>query len=200
MKWSLRNPFGYSIIVALLLAGCASPKHTSMWKDPSYTGQPEKFIIISIDKEPLTRQVFEDEFVKQIKAHGKDAVASHTVLSYKHQEDPDAILAQVMELQANAVLITRLLSKDASQGSAQPASPSRWKEYYGYGQHSMYPPGVIAEEGYANLETKMYKAANIELVWSVTTETPIGGSYQQRISSYIDSMVKTMVEQGLLSK
>jgi nitrogen regulatory protein PII-like uncharacterized protein len=195
----LRLPLGFSIFIALLLAACASPKHISMWKDPSYKGQPEKIMIISVDKDPLTRQVFEEEFVKQLKAHGAEGVASYTVLSAKHQEDPDAILAKVEELRANAVLITRLLSKEIAKGSVPVTESSgKWKDYYGYDKRTMYPPGIIAEDGYIVLETRMYKAANIEMVWSVTTKAAIGGSFQQRINSYIDTMVQTMVEQGLL--
>lgn len=198
----LRNPFSYSILIALLLAACASPKHTSMWKDPSYKGQLEKIMVISVDKDPLTRQVFEEEFVRQLKVHGAEAVASYTVLSDRHQEDPDAILAKVLELGADAVLITRLLSKDAPIGGSAPlnAPAAKWQDYYGFGNQGMYPPGVIAEEGYVILGTRMYKAANIEMVWSVTTQAPIGGSYQHRIKSYIDTTVESMVEQGLLAR
>jgi len=197
----LRRPFGYSIFIALLLAACAAPKHLSMWKDPSYKGQPEKIMIISVDKDPLTRQVYEEEFVKRLKGHGAEGVASYTVLSEKHQEDPDAILAKVEELGANAVLITRLLSKEISRGSVPATeSSSRWKDYYGYDKRTMYPPGIIAEDGYVILETRMYKAATIEMVWSVSTKTAIGGPFQQRINSYIDTMVQTMVEQGLLGR
>ena len=170
-----------------------------MWKDPAFKGRPSKIMIISVDKDPLTRQAFEDYFVEQLKAHGTEGVASYTILSYKHQEDPDAIMAQVLQLGADGVLITRLLSKEiAKGGTSVEATSTKWQDYYGYDKRTMYPPGIIAEDGYIVLETKMYKAANIEMVWSVTTKTAIGGSFQQRINSYIDNMVQTMVEQGLL--
>lgn len=175
-----------------------------MWKDPSYKEQPEKFMIISVDNDPLTRRIFEDTFVDRINAHGAEAVASYTVLSDKHKDDPDAILAKVLELGADAVLITRLLSKDAPIGGSAPLNApaakwqTKWQDYYGFGNQGMYPPGVIAEQGSVILGTRMYKAANIEMVWSVTTQAPIGGSYQHRINSYIDTTVESMIEQGLL--
>jgi hypothetical protein len=158
-------------------------------------------MVISIDRNPLTRRFFEDEFAEQIKARGTDAVASYTVLSSKDQEDPEAILAMVKELGADAVLVTRLLNKEiAPNRGAAASSKPKWQDYYGYDKQSMYPLGVIAEEGYAELETRMYKAADIKLVWSVTHKTALGGAYQHRIESYVETMVKAMSGQGLLGR
>jgi hypothetical protein len=195
----LRNPFGCVLLVAMLLAACASPQLTSSWKDSSYKAQPARIMVISMDKNPLTRMFFEDKFVEHIKARGTDAVASYTVLSSRNQEDPKAIMAKVNELGADAVLVTRLLSKEiaSNRGAAATVKP-QWQDYYGYDKQSLYPLGIIAEEGYAVLETRMYEAANIKMVWSVTSKTPLGGAYQQRIESYIDTMVKAMIGQGLL--
>ena len=94
---------------------------------------------------------------------------------------------------ADTVLTTKLVNKAIARGRVPktlynpiPDSP-KWQNYYGSDKQSMYPPGVIAEQGVAVIETKMYEAANVEMVWSASSETAIGGSYQHRIQSYIMS-------------
>lgn len=203
---SLRNPFSCLMFIAMLVTACASTQLTSIWKDPSYRARPARIMVIGVDENPLTRRYFEDEFVKQIRARGTEAIASYSVLSDRQQNDPAVIAAKLTELGADAALITRLVKKTIARGHAPktaynplPYSP-KWQDYYGYGNQSMYPTGIIAEEGVAVIETKMYEAANVKMVWSVSSETGIGGSYEHRINSYIDIMVQAMVEHGLLGK
>ena len=204
MKRISRISFAYLALVALLVTACTSTRLTSVWNDPNYHARPARFMVISIDNNPQTRRFFEDEFVDQIKAKGSDAVASYTVLSESRQNDPVAISEKVAELGADAVLITRLISKTIARKGApktayNPAPYSqKWQDYYGYDKQSVYPPGVIAEEGVAVIETKMYEAINVKMVWSASSETGIGGPYQQRIQLYVETMVKAMVERGLL--
>lgn len=206
MLRAFKLPLVTCTLVALLATACASTQLTSTWKDPEYRVRPAKIMVISVDENPLTRNFFENEFVERIKARGTEAVASYTVLSSWLQNDPAAIAAKVAELRVDAVLITRLVSKNMARGfvpktanNPAPYSP-KWEDYYGYGNQSIYPSGIIAEEGVAVIETRMYEAANFKVVWSALSESAVGGSYQQHIQAYIDTMVKTMTEQGLLGK
>lgn len=201
-----RNPFIFSMLIALLVTACASTHITSAWKDPKYLERPAKFMIISVDSNTNTRKFFEEEFAEQIRARGSEAIASYTVLPERSQEDPAAITEKMAELGADAVLITRLSSKDIAKNSAPKTiynpgiySP-KWQDYYGHDNQSIYPLGIIAEEGVAVLETKMYEAKNIKMVWSASSETAMGGPYQLRIKGYIEAMTKAMVKQGLLGK
>ena len=190
----------------MLVTACASTQLTSDWKDPKYQAHPSRIMVIGVDENPITRGFFEDEFVEQIKAHGTEAIASYTVLTATQQNDPAAFAAKVAGLGADAVLITRLVSKNIARGQTPktlynpaPYSP-KWQDYYGYNNQSIYPQGVIAEEGIAVIETKMYQAENVKMIWSASSVSEIGGPYQQHIKGYIDSMVQVMVKHGLLGK
>jgi len=181
----------------MLAVACSSPLLISNWKDPAYKAKPSKIMVVSMDRNPLTRMYFEEKFAEKIKANGANAIASYTVLTSKEQNDPEAIMTQIRALGADTVLVTRLLSKEIAQTQKGAATKPKWQDYYGYDKQSLYPLGVIAEEGYAVLETRLYDA-NIKLIWSVTSKTALGGAYQQRIESYIDTMIWAMSEQGLL--
>ena len=212
----LQNTFGFLTPIALLVAACATTQPSAVWKDPLYQAHPRKVMVVGIAKQPVNRRIFEDEFVRQLKAHGTNAIASYTVLSDELEKNHDAIAAKLGQQGTDAVLITRLVSKKTVQvyvpGTAYypppyyplhnypPPSYGTLPDYYGYGYQAMNTPGYMAEEEFAIIETNLYNAENDKLVWAASTETGTRGRNQERIISYIGIMVKAMVEQGLLNK
>lgn len=207
MSRSFRNPLGYLVVAAMLLTACATTQLDSVWKDPSYQTRPAKIMVIGVAKNPLNKRVFEDEFVAQLKAHGTEAIASYAVLPDRQQDDQVAIAAKVKEIGADAILITRLVSKKLVRTYIQP-SPyyypppyyGSWPDYYGYGYRYMYTPGYIVEDEYAIIETNLYEARSDKLIWAATAETGIRDSTQALIRQYIGVMVKNMIGLGLLAK
>lgn len=206
MNKFLQAPFGFLALVAVLLAACATTRIEAVWKDPSYQSRPHKIMVIGVAKSQANRRVFEDEFVRQLNAHGTEAIASYTVLPEMQQDSRAAIAAKVVELGADSVLITRMVGKKTEQfyvpGTAYYPPPyyGTWPDYYGYGYQTMYTPGYMSEEDFAVIETNLYEAKNNKLAWTASSETEIHGTAQERIKSYIEVMVKTMGEQGLLAR
>ncbi len=202
----LRNPFALFIPLAMLLSACATTQVTSVWKDPSYQTRPAKIMVVGMAKNPINRRLFEDEFVRQLKARGTDAIASYSVVNDKQQGDEAVIAKKVAELGADSVLITRLVSKKIVQ-SYVPATPyfpppyyGSWPDYYGQGYRYMYTPGYIAEDEYAVIETNLYEAKTDKLIWAASSETGINDTDQSLIQNYIAEMVNTMIGLGLLGK
>ena len=202
----LQNPFGFLVLVAMLVTACAVTQLNAVWKDPSYQARPHKIMVIGVAKNPVNRRIFEDEFVGQLNAHGTEAIASYTVLPDRQRDDNAVIAAKLAELGADTVLITRMVSKKKVQfyvpGTAYYPPPyyGTWPDYYGYGYQAMYTPGYMAEEEFAVIETNLYEARNDKLVWSASSETGLHGPDQNRIKSYIGIMVNTMAGQGLLGR
>jgi len=200
----LRNPLGYLLALAMLLAACATTQLNAVWKDPAYHARPAKIMVIGVAKNPINRRLFEDEFVAQIKAQGTEAIASYTVLPDRQQDDHETIAAKVKELGADALLITRLVSKKIVQTYVPPTPYfpppyyGSWPDYYGYGYRYMYTPGYIAEDEYAVIESNLYDAKSDKLIWAASSETGISDSDVSLIHGYIEVMVKSMI--GLLGK
>lgn len=111
MKRTLRSSICFGVIIAMLITACATTRLTSAWKDPLYKKQPRKIMVIGVARKPVNKRIFEDEFVRQLKARGTDAVASYTVMPDDKQGDNDVIAAKMKEQGAYAVLIARLASK-----------------------------------------------------------------------------------------
>jgi hypothetical protein len=206
MSRSLNNQSIILILGAMLVTTCATTELTSVWKDPSYQARPAKVMVIGVAKNPINRRLFEDEFVRQLKAHGSEAIASYTVLSDQKQDDQVAIAAKVKEMGADTVLITRMVSQKTVQfyvpGTAYYPPPyyGTWPSYYGYGYRYMYSPGYIAEDEYAVIETNLYETTDDKLVWATTSETSLNDSIQNLITTYIGIMVNKMIGSGLLGK
>lgn len=206
MKRFLCNPSHFLMLIALLLAACATTQINAVWKDPSYHGRPHRVMVVGMAKSPVNRRIFEDEFVRQFKARGVDAIASYTVLPDKKENDQAAIARKVDEQGADAVLITRLVSKKIEkfyvpgQVYYPPHQYGHWRDYYGYGYDAIYTPGYMAENAYAVMETNLYDAENDSLIWTASSQTVIRGADQNRIKSFIDIMVNSMAGQGLLGK
>jgi len=202
----LRNPFVFLIFVAILVSACATTQVKSVWKDQSYQARPARIMVIGVARNPLSRRLFEDEFVAQLKARGTEAIASYNVLPDKQRDDQGAIAAKVKELGADTILITRLVSKKIVQtyvpGTVYFPPPyyGTWPDYYGYGFRYMYSPGYIAEDEYAVIETNLYESRNDKLVWAASSETVMSDSKQSLIKSYIAIIVNTMAGDGLLGK
>jgi hypothetical protein len=202
----LIKPFGILLTGAMLVTACASTQLTSVWKDPSYQARPAKVMVIGLAKRPEIRRLFEDEFVRQLKERGTDAIASYTVLADQQQNDQAAIAAKVKELGADSILLTRLVSKKTVQfyvpGTvyAPPPYYGSWSTYYGNSYSTMYSPGYVGEDQYAVIETNLYEAGNDKLVWTATSETMLGDSNRGLIAAYIEVMVKAMSYNKLLGK
>jgi hypothetical protein len=161
-------------------------------------------MVIGVAKKPVNKRIFEDEFVRQLKARGTDAVASYTVMPDEKQGDHAVIAAKMKEQGADTVLISRLASKKIVRtyvpGSVtyRPSYYDNWRDYYGYGSQEVYTPGYLAEDEYAVMETNLYDARNDKLIWSAASETEIRGSDQNQMRSYIGVMVNAMADQKLL--
>lgn len=199
----LRRPLCFGVLIAMLMTACAMTKITSVWKDPSYQGRPQKIMVIGVAKKPANKRIFEDEFVLQLKSRGTDAVASYTVLPEGKQDDQEAVAVKMKELTADAVLITRLTDKKTvmtyipGTNYSPPPYYNSWHDYYGYGYQAAYAPGYLAEDEYALMETNLYDARNDKLVWSALSETEIRGSDENLIKSYIGVMVSAMADKKL---
>jgi hypothetical protein len=206
MKQFMRNRLSYVWLIAVLVAACSTAQIKAVWKDPAYLEHPGKVMVLSVTKSPVSRRVFEDEFVLQLKAHGTDAIASYTVLPDSKDGDQALIAQKVKEQGADTVLITRLVStktvKVVVPGTVYypPRPYGKWRDYYSQGYQAMYTPSYVTKDKYALMESNLYDARNDNLIWAATTQTEMNGADHKLVKSYIGLMVQAMVEQGLLNR
>jgi len=191
MKQSSKLLCCLMIISSFLLTSCATTILTTVWKDESFKGPVGKIAVIGIFKTPAIRNFFEDEFSRQLKTHGIEAVASYTIIPVDDQSDKDIVASKLRNLGMDFVLVTRLVDRKTVQtyipGQAYMV-PGYYRSWGGYYQYA-YSPGYLVEDTYAYAETNIYDVKNDKLIWSARSETEISGMNQELIRSFVKIMI-----------
>lgn len=183
-----------------LLASCATTTLTAVWKDEAFPGPVRKIAVIGVFKTPAIRNIYEDEFVRQLKAHGVDAVASYTLVPIDGQPDQEAMTGTLRTLGMDHVLVTRLVDKKTvqtyipGQVYVVPGYYRSWGGYY----HQVYTPGYMVEDTYAFAETNIYDVKNDKLVWSARSETEVSTVNQELIRSFVNIMIDRLSADALI--
>jgi hypothetical protein len=182
------------LIVLFLLSACATTTTTNVWRDQAYQGPVKKILVMGISKKQGVQRFFEDEFFRQLKQRGTDAVAGYSILQYDEKMDKDFIAAKAREIGADAVLVTRPLGRKTER-AYMPGSPYyRGGGFYGYA----YSPGYVVEDEYVYLETNLFVVATENLIWSAESETIILASDQELIKEFISTMIAKLASDKLI--
>jgi hypothetical protein len=172
----LSLPFALFIIVFLFIS-CTSTKFSTLWKDETYQGHPEKILVINAFLNPANRRIFEDEFVKELKDRRIDAVVSYTSMPDPVVSDKDAIAAQAKRVGVDTVLINRPIGTTTHETA-------------GF---------TTYQDLYINTQIDVYDMKSNRLILSATAETWIRQDipYSIHIKSYVKDVVQRLLQQGL---
>lgn len=189
-----------------LLASCAATRLTSVWKNDAYEGGKfRKVLVIGIAQKETVRRLFEDEFVRQLRARGADGIPGYLVFPSDKMVDRDALATKVSALKVDGVLISRMVDKKVIE-TYVPGEvtylppPSYYHGWYGYYSGSylyVVPPRKIEHELYV-AETNLYEAKHEDLVWSALSETFPEGSAESVIKEFITVIVDDLAAKNLL--
>ena len=198
------------VIFLFILTSCATTKLNSVWRDDNYSGKIKRVLVIGVIKRPALKRFFESEFVQQLKARGTDAVEGFTVLPPDKEGDKDIIASKLKELDADGVLITRLVDKKTLETYipgevyyerthyAPPVHYREWDSYYSRSYRAIYRPGYTVKDEVVIVETNLYDSFSEELVWSALSETFVEGSSDDLIRSFVQVIIKDLYEKNLL--
>ena len=184
----------------LAMVSCAGTTMTKSWRSPDYKGQPlKKLLVVGVSDEPDLRRTFEQEFVKELKAAGMDAIPSYTVLPEDGQADQAQLSQAVKEAGSDGALITRLVQVDVQTEVGSVFLPVGVGFYGGY---------TVAWAGYYNvpvshtdtvvLQTDLYSVDESQLLWSGTTQTVAATSIQKDLPGFAKLIIRELKKQGLV--
>jgi hypothetical protein len=184
-------------VLVLLLPSCsATTQLTSVWRDQTYQDHPRKILVLGMLKTPGNRRILEDEMVRQLKAHGTDAVAGYTVLPEQIEANKETVTATMNEIGADAVLISRLMDKK-SVTTYVPGSPPPtgygWQGYYAYNQ------GHTVQDEYAVVQTNLYDLKTNKLIWTAASETWVSGDNDNLILKFTEVIGDALARQKVIS-
>ena len=184
---------------SLLATACAKTTLTSVWTDDTYHKTLQKIVVITMLWNPKNRPRLEDEFVRQLKARGVDAVPGYKVVPEEKPPDKAVVAARLKESGADGLLLARLIDKNAGLRYTQdpaayslPQYYSTWPTYYGGG----YPMAQEAE--FAVAEVALYDVDTEKLIWTAMSQTQLQNDRRALMESYVTYILDSLRKQRLL--
>ncbi len=166
-----------TLLAAGVLSSCTTASLEESWRNPETPAAPyRKLLVIGITQQSELRRSFENIFSETLREHGVAAVQSYTLIGDLGEADQAQIQALAQQAAADAVVVTRVLSKSehTSYRLATGSIQHRTIVMHEAGPTSsttiaMSAVGIVPGEmdslG-ASLETRFFDTATASLVWS----------------------------------
>jgi len=191
-------------IYMLFSASCSTTTMKIVWKNKNYQGEKlKKIFVIGVAENPTMRRVFEDEFAKQLKAHGTNAVSSYSLIPSKELIDRDTVESKMKIVGADAVIVTSLLDRKNRRiydSNSLGYTRGWYRTYSQYHEAVQYREsrGDYYEYEVVTLETNLYEIRNGKIIWSGLSETHLDSSpsdvlNEGAVVNVIKTFIKTIV-------
>jgi hypothetical protein len=204
----MRRSIGWYILLLLtgmlLLAGCSSTRVVTSWHDESYrSGVFKKPLVLALAKKEIIRAKLEDEFVRELRARGVDAVQSYKMFPEQEDLKADTIKEKLPGTDRDSIMVTHLV--DVKKETvyvpertevyptgfyARPGYYGRFGTYYSQSYNVVTSPGYSYESKVYVLETNLYEAATEKLVWTVVTESEQSESVDDALKEFVGIVMK----------
>jgi|OpeIllAssembly_1097287.scaffolds.fasta_scaffold34412_2 hypothetical protein len=200
---------GLLLLAVMLTTGCATTKVKDTWKKPGFSGKVHKVYLIGVTRNDKLRKNFEDEFARQLAAHGVIGIPSYPDLQVSGDIDREALRARLRAKGTDAVLVARITGKEqraASYSGAEAgyttAAPLNvyYDQYYNSSVTIVTTgPAVTSDFRVVNITANLFETESAEVVWAALTETTVNDdNREQRLREYSETIVRKLKEEGLL--
>jgi hypothetical protein len=191
-------------LLGALVNGCGYTTIDGVWRDPAAAATPRhRIAVIGLTKDELLKRNFEDYFVKILSERGNEAVAGYSFLTPAEECDSAATCTNLAEHGFDTILTATVTSTDKQvdyvPGSTTYVPETAYTAYHRY-YYTVYReetvPGYEREREYVRVETNLYDATDLRLLWAATTTT----ERQQDVMSNIKDYGKVVIEELAESK
>jgi hypothetical protein len=195
-----------------VLAGCVSTKVVGSWKDENYASRPARVLVMGVTQTRGPRTLLEEEFVRQFKAGGVDAVAGTSVFPAEELPKKEEVIAKAQELKVDAVMVARFMKKTEGETytpvrryAVPTGFETSWDEYMG----SPLGMGTVSEVGIRDvsyeynvivMETVLFDQATKKPVWSAMTNTKYQDHPLKKIKPFVETIMEELKKSALLPK
>jgi hypothetical protein len=197
--------FLMAAVLVLTLAACATTKLTGSWQDENQVGKKFKnILIIGAARQPDIRQLFEEEFARQLNEKNVKAIPSYTIVPADKMLDRNAISAKILELGVDGVLVTRPteLKRKREMGAGSTyripyAYYNQMHEYYRQGFESGESSPLTTHK-IISLETNIYSAETEKLAWATASDVQVFDSVKNLTKDFIRAVVNKLLSDKVI--
>lgn len=205
------------LLVTLLLTSCSGTTLSGSWRSPDHQQAVRKIYIVGISRQETHRRIFEDEFGRELERYGVRSASSYKDLRGTRETPLEVILEKAKGTGADALLMTRLLSRRtekvvnpgrisgysydpyAYRAGYYPRPYYRnYRDYYDRRFEMTYEPATITRFQVITLESNLYDAATGELIWSAQLDTVMDGTIEAMIRGFIEVVTGDLLKQGVI--
>jgi hypothetical protein len=203
------------MLALLATTACTSPTRvSSAWHTPESQRRPyDSVLVIGVSADSRRRRSFEEAVVAELTSTRTRGWSSVRQLGAKAPVDRETLLPLVRSLGAEAVLVTRLVSRkvlpteteDRVEMQAQQSPPSELDSVenlyrlFTYDYHEHEEPGELQARSHVILDTELYDTdGSGRLVYSLTVDTTFTETEGAIIAQVSSRIVRRLREDGLL--
>ena len=174
--------------VAVALGACATGPQITRTQELSESAQPpyQKILVVTLLSSFDMRRYLENEVVSHLSKLGTDAVASTSMMNTRTPATRQTFLAMVGEIDADAVLVTRLVSletegtmKDMNPQATRNVRPTYYYNVWSVELEEYVEPQAVQFKHSLVLATQLYSVHNREPVWAIESKSKIVQSFDQ---------------------
>ncbi len=201
-----RKPSSWIVILAwiFLLTSCASTKTLETWRDDQFKGPAfRKIMVVSLMKQPDTRQRLEDEFAGQLNSRGVDSVTCYSCIPDIRNVTRGEIVKAVGETGVQGVLVIELRKRETRVESIRTEGPSM-RDTMGFDTYlstatPIYDDSpLIRRDQVVTMSTRLFDAGTGRLVWFSTTETVDPGRADREIPVFTKIILDALQNEKLI--
>jgi len=194
-----RNMLLLSMLAVMTMAAAAFGQTvlTDVWKDKSQRGKTKKIAVFWIARAPQNRLLAENEFVRQLKERGIDAMPLYVVIPPDKFVERDAAVKMIRELGVDALLTLRVIDKQTAQTTIpapDPADRTRLSDYY----ERVYDAPVRDASDIAYLETNVFDVKTEKRIWTARSVSKAQVVDQQALTDFIKIMIDRLAGDGMI--
>ena len=199
---SVLATLAFTVIAAATIA--AAITFTSTFKSldagsVSFAGKKVAALVISNDTS--LRVAGEESLVRELNAHGMQAVATYRIAPKEELRSADRAKVWFEKSGVEGVVALRPVGseKRLNYNSSLWMSPSynTFWGYYGYGWNSVYVVGSVDRDTVITVESLIFSVSRNQLVWAAVSETTNPKTLQKFVQDLVKQSVKELEKQGL---
>jgi len=191
--------------VAALVAGCGYTTIDNVWREPGAIAPRQRIAVVGVTKDELLKRTFEDTFVEKLKDRGNQAVASYTFMTQAVECDSSAVCAALAEQGFDGILTATVVATekqiDYVPGSTAYVPTTAYTTYHQY-YYTVYceetTPGYETERQFVRVETNLYDAKDLHLLWAASTTTERQPEVASNVKDYSKVVIEDLAKHGLI--
>jgi hypothetical protein len=210
-----------SMLLFVLLVGCAASKITASWVDPTFNRtQIHSVLVLGVSDQDVFRRSFEDKMVSQLKRYGLKATPSYRSVSGNTLLERQEMEQWVNTQKVEGVLVSRMVGTHqktvVSPGyvtsfGPPPAGPfwgggpfphghphGGWYDHFAGSSHIIHHPPQVTHYQILTIETTLYLVASDQPVWSARSEISQKDDMNRVVDEFVAQLVKNMADNGVL--